>query len=70
MCLGSGHSGPWLYATASTCQTWLIVSRRKRYSPVHVMPKSMPTMKSGCHASVDMIEESQGMRFVLGVYVS
>lgn len=30
----------------------------------------MPTMKSGCHASVDMIEESQGTRFVLIVHVS
>lgn len=31
--------------------------------PVQVMPKSMPTMKSGCHASVDIVsEESRGIR--------
>jgi hypothetical protein len=33
------------------------VSNCEPYSPVQVMPKSMPTMKSGCHASVDIVQE-------------
>lgn len=55
MCLGSGQSGPLLYATAFTCQAWPLASRFQHHSPVQVMPKSMPTMKSGCHVSVDIV---------------
>jgi hypothetical protein len=57
MCFGSGQSGPLLYATAFACQAWPFVSNCEHYSPVQVMPKSMPTMKSGCHASVDIVQE-------------
>jgi hypothetical protein len=72
MCLGSGQSGPLLYATPLTCQAGSFVSNVEHYSPEQVMPKSMPTMKSGCHVSVAIVQKvsRNALYWLIGVQMA